>query len=271
MRYIALLEQEIQALKGGELALPVTVKGNDELASLAAEIDAMRGAIRRKMEQEEEARSANRELVTAMSHDLRTPLTSLLGYVDILTMGKAKGEQQRERCLLSIRQKAYQIKELSDRLFEYFIVYDREREQLQLEAVNGAELIGQLVEESLFDMESEGFTVERCSCAVRCTLEADIGLIRRVFGNVFSNLLKYGDRGVPVRVEYGQTERELFIRIKNGIRGESSMGESSGIGLKTCRKIMEDHGGRFTDRLEEGWFTVEILFPIRSQPGKDVI
>ena len=88
IRYIDLMEQEIQILKGGDLDYRITVKGKDELASLASEIDAMRCAIKERQQKEEEAGKANRELVTAMSHDLRTPLTSLLGYVDILQIGK---------------------------------------------------------------------------------------------------------------------------------------------------------------------------------------
>lgn len=96
IRYIDLMEQEIQILKGGDLDYRITVKGKDELASLAAEIDAMRCAIKERQQKEEEAGKANRELVTAMSHDLRTPLTSLLGYVDILQMEKGKTGGSRE-------------------------------------------------------------------------------------------------------------------------------------------------------------------------------
>ena len=105
IRYIDLMEQEIQILKGGDLDYRITVKGKDELASLAAEIDAMRCAIKERQQKEEEAGKANRELVTAMSHDLRTPLTSLLGYVDILQMEKGEDRGQQRKYLNSIRDK----------------------------------------------------------------------------------------------------------------------------------------------------------------------
>ncbi|MFR3754773.1 MAG: sensor histidine kinase [Enterocloster sp.] len=154
----------------------------------------MRCAIKERQQKEEEAGKANRELVTAMSHDLRTPLTSLLGYVDILQMEKGEDRGQQRKYLNSIRDKAYQIKELSDKLFEYFIVYGRKREELEAEEVNGAEFLNQIVEESLFDMESEGFDIRRSSDEINCRLLADINLGRRVSGNIFSNLLKYADR-----------------------------------------------------------------------------
>ena len=175
-------------------------------------------------------------------------------------MDKLTDEGQRKRCLEAVRQKAYQIKELSDKLFEYFIVYGREQESLETELVNGAEFLGQVVEESLFDLESEGFEVLRSSDEIDCALYMDVALIRRVFGNIFSNLLKYGDRSRPLEVEYRQGDGELLIRFKNSVNRHSRRAESSGIGIKTCRKIMEDHGGRFECRGEGGTFAVEVTF-----------
>ena len=262
IRYIDLMEQEIQILKGGDLDYRITVKGKDELASLAAEIDAMRCAIKERQQKEEEAGKANRELVTAMSHDLRTPLTSLLGYVDILQMEKGEDRGQQRKYLNSIRDKAYQIKELSDKLFEYFIVYGRKREELEAEEVNGAEFLGQIVEESLFDMESEGFDIRRSSDEINCRLLADINLCRRVFGNIFSNLLKYADRNRPVTVSYQQRADCLIICFGNYVAEDAQEKESTGIGLKTCAKIIGDHGGSFYSGREAGFFLTKISLPL---------
>lgn len=272
VKYIGLLERELRILEGGDLDYSITVRGGDELSSLASQIDAMRCAIRERQEKEAEARQANRELVTAMSHDLRTPLTSLLGYVDILAMKKYQDEAQEARCLSSIREKAYQIKELSDKLFEYFIVYGKEEEKPEVQEVNAAEFLGQIVEESLFDLESGGFQVRRSSDEVDCHLMVDVGLVRRVFGNIFSNLLKYGDRTRPVVVEYREREGSLSIYLANFVNQNAGKTESSGIGLKTCGKIMEGHGGKFLYGRDGEQFWVEICFPIyaicdRSGPG----
>ncbi len=265
VQYIAQLEREIQILQGGDLDYAITVSGRDELASLAAEMNAMRLAIKERQEQEERARNANRELVTAMSHDLRTPLTSLLGYVDILQMDRCGNGEQMKKCLSAVKDKAYQIKEMSDQMFEYFIVYGKDEEEVELTEVNGAEFLGQIVEESLFDLENEGFLIERESDEISCRLMTDIRLVRRVFGNVFSNLLKYADRSRPVRVEYRQTEQALIIRFANSVCREAEQKESSNIGLKTCEKIMSCHRGKFSCRREGEQFLLELEFPIREK------
>lgn len=187
-RYIRLLENELKILEGGDLNYEITIRGNDELAFLAQGIDAMRRAIRERQACEEAAENANRELITAMSHDLRTPLTSLIGYLDILALKKYGSEEQMRQFLLAGREKAYRIKALSDKLFEYFLVYGKEEAPPEMELVNAEELVGQIVEESLFDLESEGFSVERSAEEISCILRADVDLLRRVFGNLFSNI-----------------------------------------------------------------------------------
>jgi signal transduction histidine kinase len=82
--YIGLLEKEIKILEGGDLGYPITIKGKDELASLAHSINEMRLSFIEWLQNEDNARTANSELLTAMSHDLRTPLTTLIGYPKLL-------------------------------------------------------------------------------------------------------------------------------------------------------------------------------------------
>lgn len=259
VRYIALLESELQILKGGDLTYPISVRGKDELASLAEEMDAMRLAILERQQAKEQAVKANRELVTAMSHDLRTPLTSLLGYVEILNLHKYQGEEQ-ERYIHAIREKVYQIKRMSDKLFEYFLVFRREKEDLEFQKVNGIEFLGQVVEESLFDMENEGFEIERTSDEIDCTLMMDVEAVRRVFGNLFSNMIKYADRSQPVMVRYEQRDGRLSVCFINKMAAGVRTGESSHIGLRTCEKIMDDHGGQFRYREQDGQFEAEVVF-----------
>lgn len=259
VRYITLLESELEILKGGDLTYPISVRGKDELAALAGEMDAMRLAILERQQAKEQAVRANRELVTAMSHDLRTPLTSLLGYVEILNLHQCREEEQ-DRYIRAIGEKAYQIKVMSDKLFEYFLVFRKEKEELELQEVNSVEFLGQVVEESLFDMESEGFEIVRQTDEIKGTLMVDVEAVRRVFGNLFSNLLKYADRSQPVQVYYEQRAGRLSVRLVNKVTSGSRTGESSHIGLRTCEKIMNDHGGVFRCREHKGQFETEVVF-----------
>lgn len=267
VKYIELLGKEMEILKSGELNYQVTVKGSDELSSLAGELDSMRRAILSRQEEEELLRIANRDMVTAMSHDLRTPLTSLMGYLDILDIEE---DAEKQKKYLSVcREKAAQIKSLSDKLFEYFLVYSRDQDELHLDEVNGAEFVGQIVEESLFDLESEGLQVIRKTGEITCSLSVDVELMRRVFGNLFSNVLKYADRGRPVEAEYRETEKELIICLKNSMAADESERESTNIGLKTCGTILERHGGTFRCGKKGRLFKAEVRIPCVKIGEKD--
>ena len=79
-----------------------------------------------RMNSERAAQEANNQLITSMSHDIRTPLTSLIGYLDIISGHKYKNEQELQKYIGSCSDKAVQLKDLSDKLFQYFLVYNNE-------------------------------------------------------------------------------------------------------------------------------------------------
>ena len=110
-------------------------------------------------------------------------------------------------------------------------------------------------------MESEGLQVIRKTGEITCSLSVDVELMRRVFGNLFSNILKYADRAQPVEAEYRETEKELVICLKNSMAADKSERESTNIGLKTCETILERHGGTFRCGKKGRLFKAEVRIP----------
>lgn len=261
--YIEQMEQELQILESGNLDYEVTVKGKDELARLGQGINHMRRAVIERQLAEKTAREANHQLVTAMSHDLRSPLTALIGYLDLMEMGKYKGEEQLRHFIHSSRRKSYQIKEMSDKLFEYFLVYGTDMEELELEPVEIMMFLNQTVFESLFDLESRGFQIEQSVDEIYGTIHVNARLCQRVFDNVFSNIIKYADSDYPVTVIIGKRDGGLEILIHNRISHSRASVESTRIGIKTCEKIMKNQNGSFSAEETGQEFKTRIYFQIK--------
>lgn len=239
--YIGLLENEIKILEGGDLTYPITIGSNDELSSLAQSINDMRKSFIERLENEDEAKLANSELITALSHDLRTPLTALVGYLDIIEYKKYKTDEAFNQYIHNSREKAYQIKYLSDKLFEYFTVFNT-RDSLEFEVFNGNELLEQLIQEQIFMLDNKGFQFDITSSDTPFSLEINLISMRRVFDNIFSNISKHADSSKVIKVNYYVKNKELFITVENKINNIKSA-DSTGIGLKTCKKIIESHKG----------------------------
>lgn len=216
--YIGVLEKEIKILEGGNLDYPITLKGKDELSSLAQSINEMRKSFIERLESEEQARVANSELVTAMSHDLRTPLTALVGYLDIIEYKKYQDQEALAKYIHSSREKAYQIKHLSDKLFEYFTVYNTEENDLEFESYDGIQLMDQLIDEQSMLLENHGFRVAWVPSPVPFRVELHLISFRRVFDNLFSNITKYADTSAAVTIAYRIEDRWLLIDITNVIK-----------------------------------------------------
>ena len=262
IRYVNQLEQDLKVLGGGNLEYPITIKGRDELTSLAAGIEALKNGILEEQQMKAEAEKANMELVTAMSHDLRTPLTSLIGYLELLNMHRYEDEEQLKKYLEYCRKKAFQMKKVSDRLFEYFLVYGREEKGLQLQKIPSVELAEDLCNGQFFDWQDHGGTI-RCQIGnLEGFVQVDSEYMQRVMDNLISNLKKYGDPQFPLEIEAKEQLDMLHIQVTNHIRDRKDHPESTQIGLKTCRKIMENHGGSFIWKQEKDEFMITIMFPL---------
>ena len=116
------LSKEAAAVSAGDLERSITAPGDDELSRLAVSVDDMRRSVIERMGNEKKAWEANTELITAISHDIRTPMTAVIGYLGLLC-NEAEDEATRAQLASSAYVKALELKDLTDELFRYFLVY----------------------------------------------------------------------------------------------------------------------------------------------------
>ena len=262
LRVIQRLKRELDILAGGDLEYAVTVHGMDELGELAAGIDNMRRSILSHQRAEEEIRAANSQLVTAMSHDLRTPLTSLMAYLELLDREKVSDEDQKKHLIRQSLSKAQSIKDMADKLFEYFLVYTSEWEQPELERVDADEVIGQFWHEYAFALESKGYTVRMTLEPLDGGIDIKTELLQRAFDNLYANLLKYADPSQPVEITCRREGDTVLLRVSNAVSSQVNKRQSTNIGLNTCRRILSMHNGSFEAREQEGRFEVRLSLPL---------
>ena len=261
--YIDLIKKELDILSGGQLEYEVTVHGSDEIGELAQGIDQMRRSILKHQEVEDQMRSANSELITAMSHDLRTPLTSLLAYLEIIQRKKYTDDHQMDQLVQKSIHQTLRIKNMADQLFEYFLVYATDWESDDLETVDADQLFQQILEDYAYSLESSGMTVHLQFSPVSGKIQVAIHLLQRALDNLYSNLTKYADPEVPIIVCYERKNDHLHLSVSNGSRPDQNKRESTSIGLNTCRRIMEHHGGTFASEEHDGVFSVSVTIPLQ--------
>ncbi len=268
IRYINRLDYELKILGSGNLEYPMTIRGNDEITGLAEGIESLKNGILDQQLMKDEAEKANMELVTAMSHDLRTPLTSLIGYLELLTMERYEDEAQMQKYLGHCREKAFQLKRMSDRLFEYFLVYGKRDYQYQFQELSSENLLEDLCNSQFFDWQEQGGSLECRIGELQGMIQVDSEYLQRVIDNLISNLKKYGDTNTPLEILASEREGMLSIRIRNRIRPGKDNRESTQIGLRTCRRIMEEHRGSFAWYQEGESFQVELGLPLLPEIKK---
>ena len=264
LTYIEQLKKELDILAGGDLTYTVTIRGRDELSELASGIDEMRRSILTHQESEDAIRSANSQLVTAMSHDLRTPLTSLMAYLELLDRDKVKDEQQRRHLIRQSLSQTVSIKAMADKLFEYFLVYTSEWEQPNLENIDADEIMGHFWQEYAFALESHGFVVETAFEKLNGSLKTNIELLRRTFDNLYSNILKYAEPSEPVHIRYFRENDQVILILQNTVSPIQDRMESTNIGLNTCRRILKMLGGSFDVQESNNTYCVRLLLPMIS-------
>ena len=263
IRYIVQLSEEIQAMEGGDLDHPITIRGADELTTLARCLDSMRITLRTQQQEEAEASAKVKSLITEMSHDLRTPLTTLLLYTEILRSHKYDGKAQKNDYLNKIDTKARQIKQLSDNLFEYALVTRDTVVTLDPPARFSA-----IMEEPLTDLidhlQQRGFLCRLELGSDDPLLTVRSQYVRRILDNVTSNILKYADPQQEICIRFVQEADKAGLTFRNGTLPVPPSAESTKVGLTSMETMMDKMHGVFRVEQGSGWFRVTLLFKASS-------
>jgi signal transduction histidine kinase len=259
MKAILNLKDEILLMASGELEHKIPDCGEDEIGILSGELDNLRVALKENIQQEEESRKANQDLITAISHDLRTPLTILNGYLEVLKLKRIPPETEEEyldRCL----QKTSDIKEMTDKMFEYALVFE-ESEDVNMTEVSAAS-VRTVLRENLDFLQLAGFQAE--AVLEECTgrILGDETMFKRIFNNLFSNILKYGDKKYPVKLTFQTEKQQIKVTLINTVKTEKDEIDSNRIGLKSVEKMVGLHGGTLYVINQAGVYNVQITFPM---------
>ena len=240
-------------------------KGCDEISQLTASVEQMRLSLLRKTSEEQRALQQNSDLITAMSHDIRNPLTALLGYLDLAKNRQYRSEDELQSYLDAAYGKAEQLKTLTDELFRYSLLFGCKELPMQMEIYDARLLLEQLLGESRVQLQQQGFVVQLLLPQQEVQIEADVMYLKRVLDNLFDNIRKYADPAQSVAIAALIEDDALHICLSNSVNPASGRIESNKIGLRTCAKIMAQMAGGFKRYTENGKFTAEVILPIQTE------
>lgn len=244
---ISKLAKDVTNVYKVDMKTPIrTRKGDNELAELTRNVEEMRSSMMHSLQKEKEAIDANTELITSMSHDIRTPLTVLLGYIDV--MKNSTNDSGMMEYIKASETTAMRLKELSDDMFRYFLVFGKENVNPELAEYNAKTLVEQLLFEHILLLKEKGYLVAESnnkSIGADVCVVTDAPKIMRVVDNVFSNIYKYSDIEKEISISAAVGEEYLSICVSNVTARSKDEAESSGVGLKTCKKLCEAMGARF--------------------------
>lgn len=278
MNYITRLSSAIQNISEGDLNTVVEVIGDDEFSAMAANLNKMVADIRQLMDKEREAERTKNELITNVAHDLRTPLTSIIGYLELLSGPASLTQEMKKKYLDITYTKAKRLEKLIEDLFG-FTKLNYGKVSMKVSKVDIVKLLSQLLEEFYPNFMDKNLAYELQSDVPAKTISADGNLLARLFDNLINNAIKYGAEGkkILVKIQSGESivtvsvtnygyvipKDELPLLFEKFYRVEQSRSTNTGgtgLGLAIAKNIVDMHGGTIgvTSDLNGTVFTVRL-------------
>ena len=280
------LKKATKNIKEGNLDFVLEVEGNDEFSQLCQDFEEMRKRLKESTEEKILMDKENKELISNISHDLKTPITAVKGYVEGIMDGVADTPEKMDRYVRTIYNKTNEMDHLINELTFYSKI-DTNRIPYTFSKLNVEDYFSDCAEEVGLELETRGIQLCYANYVDKDVLViADGEQIRRVIHNIISNAIKYMDKQngmkgiIQIRVkdvgDFIQVEIEdngkgisakdlpnIFERFYRTDASRNSSKGGSGIGLSIVKKIMEDHGGKVWATSKENIGTV-MYFVLRK-------
>jgi len=261
VRDILYIKKGIQILEGGNLSYEIVSKRKDELTELADSINRLSKELCYQRKEEENLRIRNYDLVTSISHDIRTPLTTVNSYTDLIIERKYANQQELDRYLIKIKEKSNLINDLTDNLFTHFLNQNTDY-KYNYEVVIGNDFIKYILNSMGEGLRDKGYQVNiEFDFDEEFFLKVDVMQIQRVFNNLEGNLIKYAQKNMLINYSAQLMEKILIISGQNSILDNEHF-DSHGVGILNCQEIIKLHSGEMKTYIEEDRYHVNIRIPV---------
>lgn len=279
--YLLRITEAVKRIAGGHFDERIPVRYNDEMGELAGNLNKMSEQLKTSIEEERRAQQTKNELITNVSHDLRTPLTSITGYLGLIEQDRYRDEVELRHYVHIAYEKSRRLHALIDDLFEYTRLSGGGL-SLKRSTLDLVEMIGQLTAQFQFEMRQAGMEIRLSFPKGKVMVEADGEKLARVLDNLLANAVNYGKEGVYIDVMLETRGQEAVMEVVNYgdpippqdlphifdrfYRVEKSRSEEtggSGLGLAIAKQIVELHDGTIRAESDRSRTVFEIRLPLR--------
>ncbi len=286
------LSEATHRIREGDFDFELNEQGEDEISALCRDFDDMRQRLKELDEQKKDFDRQSKELISNISHDLKTPITAVKGYVEGIMDGVADTPEKMDRYIRTIYIKANDMDRLINELTFYSKI-DTNRIPYNFGQIDVAEYFDDCAEEVGLEMRERKISFSYINTVeIGTQIIADAEQLKRVINNIIGNSVKYMDKtkkNIQLRVfdvgDFIQAEIEdngkgipakeigsIFDRFYRTDQSRNSAQGGSGIGLSIVKKIIEDHGGRIwaTSRVGEGTTLHFVIRKYQTVPNDKV-
>jgi signal transduction histidine kinase len=284
--YLEEISQGITDIAAGNFHTRVSIKNEDEFTIIATKLNQMAEDINILIENNHKNENTKNELITSVAHDLRTPLTSIIGYLDLVLGDKNLTLETRGKYVQIAYSKSKRLEKLIEDLFEYTKVTFGEV-TMEFTSINMVKFIDQLIDEFYPSFQENGLDCEFSTNLSTALVEADGDMLARAFANLISNAIKYGKDGKLVKIKltkdqgkvtiylinYGKLIPEanlpyVFDRFYRVESSRSSETGGTGLGLAIAKSIIVAHGGTITAKSDFEGTVFEVVLDEKKKEGK---
>lgn len=271
--------EEVQHISEGHFDQNVTIEDEQRIGELGNHINNIILQAEKAIEDQKKSAQIKNDLVTNVAHDLRSPLTSIVGYLDLINGDQYKDEVELRHYIQIVHNKVESLHHLINDLFEYTFVQNREA-LLNEVPINIEEMLNQLIVQYQYEVQNAGMEMRPfLSASENPVVMGDGNKLARVFENLLQNALRYGKDGKYIDIKLIESDEVIEIEITNYgqaipdvdiphiferfYRVEKSRSEltgGSGLGLAIAKSIVELHGGQIEVKSSAGRtsFTVKL-------------
>lgn len=280
MKYIRIITNGMKDIAQGNFDTEIPVKSMDEFGQIAEYLNQMQKNIKEIMEKERVAEHTKNDLISSVAHDLRTPLTSIIGYLGWVREQPYLDVEVRQKYLDIAYRKAQHLEQLTNELFGFVKLEHREM-SLHMGMLDIRQLLEQLLDEGVPSFERYGLKAEFVCREESILMVGDGNLLARLFENLLNNAMKYGKDGKMIRVELEQREEVTVTRVINYgyVIPEAELGKlfrkfyrieqsrsqdtgGTGLGLAIVEQIAQLHGGAVSAKSDLQGTVFEVVLPL---------